>query len=352
MKFRKIIFMSLAACLLLGSPSVYADTLDMPPAVTANDLKPNVPQPYIVKPGDTLWDIADHFFKDPFKWINIWERNLYITNPDLIYPGNKIWFDGRFARQGGLRVERLRPEVVARPVERLEGKIDSSLLLTALARQDFIQPHEVEGVGHILDSEDARLNYGMNDRLYLKLGEAAQEGDLFDVFRTSDPIRDPHSGDLVGLLVIHLGQVRITSRAGGVYRGEVIKAFEELSRGDRLKPARTIDPYIVPTYPENELAGSVLYIRNDAAEAGQHQIIGISLGQQAGVQAGTALSIYRAGRRITDRVTGEELILPEEEIGQALVLVPQQDASIALITKSTRPINIGDSVRDPTYIIK
>lgn len=132
----------------------------------------------------------------------------------------------------------------------------------------------------------------------------------------------------------------------------MIKAFEELSRGDRLKPARTIDPYIVPTYPENELAGSVLYIRNDAAEAGQHQIIGISLGQQAGVQAGTALSIYRAGRRITDRVTGEELILPEEEIGQALVLVPQQDASIALITKSTRPINIGDSVRDPTYIIK
>jgi len=347
MKFLKIICLSLATCLLLSVQPAWSDSLDMPAAVTADDLKPNVEQPYIVKPGDTLWDIADHFFKDPFKWVKIWERNLYITNPDLIYPGNKIWFDGR--SEGGLRVERWQPEAKAKPVERLEKKIDSSLLLTALERQDFIQPSEVEGVGHILDSEDDRLNYGLNDRLYLRLNQVAKPGDLFDVFRTSDPIHDPHSGELVGLLVVHLGQVRITSQADGIYRGEVVKAFEELSRGDRLKPAKEIDPYIVPSYPENALAGTVLYIRNDAAEAGQNQIIGISLGQQLGLEPGSALSIFRAGRTIKDRVTGEKVTLPEEEVGQALVLVPQKDASIALITKSTRPINIGDSVKNPTY---
>lgn len=350
MKFREIIFISLAACLLLPAQPAWSDALEVPAEVSVNDVKPNLVQPYIVKPGDTLWDIADYFFKDPFKWVNIWERNLYITNPDLIYPGNKIWFDGRYAKQGGLRVERLRMEAIEKPVEKMEAKIDLSLLLTALERQDFIQPEEVNGVGHILDSEDERLNYGLNDRLYLKLNRPARPGELFDVFRTSDPIRDPDSGEVVGLLVVHLGQVRISSQSQGIYRGEVVKAFEELSRGDRLKPARIIDPYIVPSYPENELAGKVLYIRNNAAEAGQHQIIGISLGQQPGVQAGTALSIYRAGRVIMDRVSGEEVTLPEEEIGQALVLVPQKDASIALITKATRPVNNGDSVRNPTYI--
>ena len=348
MKFLKIISVSLAACLLLSVQTAWSDSLDMPPAVTTDDLKPNVEQPYIVKPGDTLWDIADHFFKDPFKWVKIWERNLYITNPDLIYPGNKIWFDGRF--EGGLRVERWQPQAKAKPVERLEKPIDLSQLLTVLERQDFIQPGEVEGVGHILDSQDQRLNYGRNDHLYLRLNQDAKPGDLFDVFRTSDPIHDPHSGELVGMLVVHLGQVRITSQADGVYRGKVEKAFEELSRGDRLKPAKEIDPRIVPSYPENELAGSVLYIRNNAFEAGQHQIIGINLGQQRGLKPGSALSIFRAGRKIKDQVTGETVTLPEEEIGQALVLVPQQDASIALITKSTSSINIGDSVKNPTYI--
>ena len=348
MKFLKIISISLALCLSFFVQPAWSDSLDMPAAVSADDLKPNIEQPYIVKPGDTLWDIADYFFKDPFKWIEIWERNLYITNPDLIYPGNKIWFDGRY--EGGLRVERWQPEAKAKPVERLEKPIDMSQLLTVLERQDFIQPNEIEGVGHILDSQDERLNYGRNDRLYLRMNQPANPGDLFDIFRTGDPVRDPHSGELVGLLVEHLGQVRITSQANGIYRATVEKAFQEISRGDRLKPAKEIDTRIVPSYPENELSGNVLYIRNNAFEAGQHQVIGISLGEKLGLKPGSALSIFRAGRKIKDQITGETVTLPEEEIGQALVLVPQQDASIALITKSTESVNIGDSVKNPTYI--
>ena len=54
----------------------------------------------------------------------------------------------------------------------------------------------------------------------------------------------------------------------------------------------------------------------------------------------------RNGRTVRDRVTGKGVRLPEEKIGQLLVLVPQQDASIALVTQSTGPINIGDSVRN------
>ena len=64
-----------------------AGSLTVPQEVSEADIKPDLPQPYIVKKGDTLWDIANYFFKDPHKWLKIWERNLYITNPDLIYPG-------------------------------------------------------------------------------------------------------------------------------------------------------------------------------------------------------------------------------------------------------------------------
>jgi len=341
--FLVIAWMSLACVFPLQAT---ADSLTVPQEVTEADLKENLPQPYIVKKGDTLWDIADYFFKDPEKWLKIWERNLYITNPDLIYPGNEIWFDVQKKKSGGLTKERPQPQVVVKPAERLEPKVDPSRFLNALTRQDFIQPSEVDGVGYILDSEDERLNYGANDRLYLKMKQPASDGDLFDVFRTGDPIRDPDSGRVVGVLVNHLGQVEIRSQESGIYRGVVLQTFEELSRGDRLKPAKHIDTKITPSYPSGPLAGKVLYIRNDNAEAGQNQVIGINLGIGDGLKAGTTLSIHRAGRKVRDSVKGGKVHLPEEKIGEILVLVPQQKASLALVVESTSSINIGDAVRN------
>jgi LysM domain len=341
----------LLTCALTAVPQqIHAAPISMPAGVTEADLKPDFPQPYIVKKGDTLWDIAAHFFKDPEKWMKIWERNLYITNPDLIYPGNKIWFNPEQKATGGLSTIRPRPEIIIKPVEHLEPKIDPHLLLTALARQDFIQPKAIKGVGYIVNSSDQRINYGANDHLYLKFDNAApSEGDVFDVFRTGDPVRDPHTGKLVGYLINDLGQIEVTSHSGDIYRGVVVNSFEEMSRGDRLKPAHVVSTRIIPEYPKIPLAGEVMYLRNDASEAGQHQIIGINLGLRDHLRAGTVLSIHRAGRVVQDPVTGKPVRLPEEKIGEVIVLVPQQDASIALVTESTNPINIGDSVRNQAH---
>ncbi|OIO70851.1 MAG: peptidoglycan-binding protein LysM [Zetaproteobacteria bacterium CG1_02_49_23] len=344
MTLNPILLVALLAGLLIGSAPLRAAALEMPPTITANDVKPNLAQPYIVKKGDTLWDIADYFFKDPWKWLKIWERNLYITNPDLIYPGNAIWFDGRRLEQGGLTTVYPQPQVVIKPVERMEGAVDSSILLAALERQDFINASAVEGIGSVLDSRDERINFGINDRVYLRLQQSAKQGELLDVFRTADEVRDPVSGDVVGVLVEHLGQIRVDSAADEVYRGTVIKAFAEISRGDRLKPAKIIDTRIEPSRPDQALSGSVMYIRNDAREAGQNQVIGISLGIADGMRPGMALSLYKAGRLVKDTLTGEDVRLPQEEIGRLLVLVPQERASIALITSSIQAINIGDAV--------
>ena len=56
--------------------------------------------PYIVKKGDTLWDISKKFLGDPFKWPTIYEYNnkseivaktgMRIANPDLIFVNQEI----------------------------------------------------------------------------------------------------------------------------------------------------------------------------------------------------------------------------------------------------------------------
>jgi len=54
------------------------------PAQTAQLIRPDAPMNYTVKRGDTLWDIAAVFLKDPWFWPEIWQINPQVANPHLI----------------------------------------------------------------------------------------------------------------------------------------------------------------------------------------------------------------------------------------------------------------------------
>src|SRR4026209_1617508 len=60
---------------------------------------------HVVKKGDTLWDIAREYLKDPFRWPEVFQRNTdVVENPHWIYPGEVIRISN----------SEVRPEVLAR----------------------------------------------------------------------------------------------------------------------------------------------------------------------------------------------------------------------------------------------
>ncbi len=48
---------------------------------------------HIIVKGDTLWDIAGAYFGNPLLWPQLYQKNEYIRDPDLIYPGDPIFLD-------------------------------------------------------------------------------------------------------------------------------------------------------------------------------------------------------------------------------------------------------------------
>ena len=58
---------------------------------------------YIVKEGDTLWDLSDEFLHDPFAWPDLWENNRHIQDPHWIYPGDSIYFGDSIREEPMLR---------------------------------------------------------------------------------------------------------------------------------------------------------------------------------------------------------------------------------------------------------
>lgn len=127
------------ATLLLSAPiTLMAD--DAPPEYLAQS-DPGRPEIHRVVPGDTLWDIAERYFDDPFEWYFLQETNTidepFLLQPDTIvdltlkdaFPLSVLYLYGEAWRIENGRKEALRQGVVVNAGDTLETGRGSSLTL-------------------------------------------------------------------------------------------------------------------------------------------------------------------------------------------------------------------------------
>lgn len=329
-------------------------------------LQASAPQEYVVKKGDTLWDIASTFLRDPWYWPEIWHVNPQIANPHLIYPGDVItlfYIEGRpyLSVSGGPRVEagtptglpteKIGPQVRVEPLDRQQTEVPVQAVHQFLIRPRVVTEDEFKQAPYIVDSQDNRLIYGAGDRVYVRGLRRSDEAHQYSVFRQGEVLRDPKTKELLGYEAIHVGEATVVARAD-ISTVVLTDTVREALRGDRLLPIEEdFDRSFIPHAPDFETRGTIISLFDAISQIGKTQVAVINLGSRDGMEKGHVLTVLQAGRTVRDTYgpssSETRVALPEERTGVMMIFRIFDKVSYGLIMESTRPISVGDAVETP-----
>ncbi len=370
-------------------------------------LKPGHPDHYVVKKGDTLWDLSARFLVKPWYWPEIWQANPQVHNPHLIYPGDVL----NLAYDHG-PVIRLEPSVHV-------GKTPIPTIPLAdvkafLENVRVVSPDALEAAPYVLAFEENHLNGIPGQFVYARQTDA-KRGQQFAIVRPehafrqisgSDGVRvahdvdsapnlapgtwlrepfdnDPLAQDAPGAPPMqyrpwdedfrhdgHYAQgkmlgigVRVIGKAEVLQAGDpatllITSSKREIQEGDRLLPvnAHPYDPYFYPHAPKTIPSDArVIALHGTYVAAGKDDVVALSVGTADGINNGTTFGVYKPGMRVRDDVadhalhTGlrQKVKLPDEYVANVMVFQAFKHVSYALIMDGIRPVNVMDKLKMP-----
>ena len=340
----------------VGDSEPRLQDLPVSPQEHQADFKASAPEQYTVKPGDTLWDISNHYLVDPWYWPEIWYLNPQVNNPHLIYPGDvlSIFYVGGkpYLTVGdGPRVTRLSPKLRGTDIDAETYGIAIPAIQQFIIRPRVVSEETLDGAPYILSSVEERLAFGAGDRVYAR-GFSGEPQGKYTVFRKGEALHDPVSDELLGFEAIVVGDGEIV-RSDDPATFDLTQTKREALRGDRLLSANygEIDTEFVPQAPPAGSSGFVISLFDAISQVGTFQVVTLNLGNRDGIQKGNVFNINQAGRIVADPFEKPgslvDVELPEERSARAMVFRTFEKVSYALIMEATRTVRVGDSAASP-----
>lgn len=350
---KRLIFLTIFSLIISGALSsfLFAESAKMNQDSRGEVVGEEGYRIYIVRKGDTLWDITHNILKDPFLWPKVWNANREIRNPDLIYPGQRIRIPLSALRPELVsEEEEIRPEevqtlkeeeakveekkVAMTPrIEIMEQKspdylVDKNLLIAS----GYIS-RSIPDEGSIIGSPYGRISLGKGDYIYIKTKGEAKPGDRFYVIKSAREIRHPETGLSLGYLLEINGIIEVIGQESGMTKAEIKESFKEINIGDSLDRFYLIEP---PLKPENppipKVKGSIVAIRHLYLTTGAiYDIVYVDRGKRDGIEDGSLLYVF----------SKEEPVIP---LGTLQVINTKEETATAVVRKGLKEILVGDRI--------
>jgi hypothetical protein len=369
-----------------------AAALTFATCVVAQELREDHPDTYVVKKGDTLWDISARFLKQPWLWPEIWQANPQIENPHLIYPGDVIslaYLDGR----PQLGVDRRDPQIRR---DRSEAVRTIPLHeIEAFLHRVRVLDEEPKGLPYVLAIEENRLR-GSSGQVFYARGADFQPGQRWAVVRPTvrytshsqrgtdqRQIRDTDWSSSEGLDVrtADVAWSYYTDFDGGseVLGWEVVDVTtaevtiggdpatlllapegREVRAGDLLMPVEkpafdiTFMPRASGNAPDNM---RVMAVTDHYRVGGPRDVVALSAGAREGIENGHVFALYAEGERVVDNIANRTKLtaqfdsrkvkLPDEFVGHVMIFRTFDKVSYGLVMDAIRPVKVENIAKLP-----
>jgi len=336
--------------------------------------------PYVVKKGDTLWGISRDLLQDPLLWPRLWEQNSFISNPNLIFPGDQLVVPGKDLNPAAPVVEAPAPAAPAQTVEAPPPAPPAAPALPpppappvaavpppapveaqpapeppvppasrhAMVCSPGLVPEQMVdrvGIGTLVMSSEDRVMLSMEDRVVVGLDDnrSVKTGDRLLVAREGRRQIHPRTGQSAGRVLYAVGLLDVTGVQARVVQARVSYSCGPIGLGDRVMPFTPLlfPEEKTPQPARRSVSGIVVDSLRGEQLMGLQQMAFVDVGADQGVALGDVFALQRPNRP-APTAAGEMLPMPSDRLGSAVVIRVVERSVTVLLTSSAREIRVGD----------
>jgi len=324
---------------------------------------------HVVQDGDTLWQITDNYFEDPWKWPQVWAWNPEITNPHWIYPLDNIRLsqqtldaDRNLTAQEDAGqipstkagVHRIGMEQTGPQVARRKMPVGTVFLRD----QGYLDRDALVRSGHIIGGNEEHMFLSASDHVYIRLGEkqAVKAGDDLTIFRRIKPEERPPEGK--GELVRIMGTVRVRSYDPDkrLARADIIESLDPIERGFNVTQMERAFDLVQPQKATANVIARIIATVQPRDMISYGNVVFLDVGEGQGIAPGNRFFIVRREdnwQKTLERSPEEmgNIVpvpaldhdgLPKEVIAELRVIKVRKDTTIALVVRSDFDIAHGE----------
>ncbi|MEM8959888.1 MAG: LysM peptidoglycan-binding domain-containing protein [Acidobacteriota bacterium] len=367
---------------------------------------PPVPEgvePYIIQPGDTLWDLAGQFYGDPYLWPQLWEQNRYILDARWIYPGDPLIVgaapgqftdtvagpplgegdvaegtDATALADGELEDDPF-ADIIAPADEDISSRLRSELsgsdgpvplgfesdiycsgyigpideafpYRVSGSEYDFqvpdLSPQEGKAIEGIYGRTDlAKYGLSMGDVVYIDRGRAdgVSAGELFTAILPGAVIRHPLTRNAIGRFYQYVGRVRVLSTQETTSIAEVTLACDGIPVGSMLK-AFAPEPVplrrLTPMRPVNFPVATEALVDAPVIVHADDDLVTLAAGHLVYIDRGMVDDVAPGDIYTIYRRAGDDR--PPLVLGEVAVLSVHESTSLARILRNRFAVYRGD----------
>ena len=349
---------------------------------------------YIIKEGDTLWDISGDVYQDPTKWPLLLEKNPQIKDPGKLQPGEKLYLETapppvktepeeiptsvikKIPEGLTLPPEVIPPEIITSEQPEKEFEIEPSdiFYIPMIIQSGFVSKEELEDAGYIDHDRDERKFITEDNVIFIKLPEDEmvnlKVGDKYTIFRVSEEVKHPITGKMVGYGIKVVGELQVTVLGRKTASAVVTDVNDVVYYNDRIRPFQPAVKTIYVKKGREPVVGYIVFALRSKSDhlresmISENDIVYLDKGYADGIRAGYVFDILNLheeynedvltaeeyqkmleGENADESMAEEGIVYPPDTIGQLVVISVEEYTSTAVVTRSNKDITMGSMVR-------